>query len=91
MCVHVEHELRAWLLHYSPVILSGILLLDCYQHHLLFVEGVYQLLKQVVSQEDVQQSFHLLKHYCFIFSVLYGKCISSYKILCNVVLSIICL
>lgn len=74
MCVLVAHELRAWLLHYSPVILNGILLSDYYQHHLLLVEGVYLLLKQVVSPEDIQQSFRLLKHYCFMFSVLYGKC-----------------
>ena len=35
------HELRAWLLHYSPVVLRGILLEEYYQHHLLLVEGVY--------------------------------------------------
>ena len=71
--VHVAHELRAWLLHYCPIVLHGVLHSDYYQHHLLLIEGVYLLLKQVVSQEDIEQSFRLLKHYCFMFSILYGK------------------
>ena len=74
-CKYIAHELRAWLLHYSPIVLHGILFSDYYQHHLLLIEGVYLLLKQVVSQEDIEQSSRLLKHYCFMFTFLYGKCI----------------
>ena len=51
------HELRTWLLHYSPVVLHGILMEDYYQHHLLLV-GVYLLLKDVVKENIEQSSTH---------------------------------
>ena len=70
--VSAAHELRAWLIHYSPVCLHGILPDEYYQHHLLLVEGVYLLLKDLVSAEDILQSTRLLRHYCFMFDVLYG-------------------
>ncbi len=70
------HELRAWLLHYSPVVLREILTDVYYQHHLLLVEGVFILLKDVVSGSDVTQSSHVLQHYCYLFSSLYGKLIT---------------
>lgn len=69
--IHVAHELRAWLLHYSPVVLHGILLVDYYQHHLLLVEGIYLLLKQLCLKRIFSKAFAC----CFMFSVLYGKCI----------------
>lgn len=68
----VAHELRAWLLHYSSVVLHGILPQEYYQHHLLLVEGVYLLLKEEVTDGDIEQSSRLLKHYCFMFPFLYG-------------------
>lgn len=68
----IAHELRAWLLHYSPVVLHGILPDQYYNHHVLLVEGVYLLLKGAVSEEDLHQSSQLLKHYCFLFAPLYG-------------------
>jgi len=70
--MHIAHELRAWLLHYSPAVLYGILPEDYYQHHLLLVEATYLLLQQCISEMDIQQSFKLLKHYCFLFGALYG-------------------
>lgn len=70
---YLAHELRAWLLHYSPVVLAGYLDEDYYQHHLLLVEAVYLLLKDKVTDEDITQSERLLKHYCFLLSPLYGK------------------
>ena len=66
------HELKAWLLHYSPVVLQGFLHEDFYQHHLLLVEGVYLLLKDLVEEADITQSAKLLNHYCYLFPVLYG-------------------
>ena len=66
------HELRAWLLHYSPAVLHGILPSDYYQHHLLLVEAVFLLLQDEVEEKDVKQSLQLLKHYCFMFAPLYG-------------------
>lgn len=60
------HELRAWLLHYSAVVLNGILPEDYYQHHLLLVEGVYLLLQDVVEEKHIAHSSHLLMHYCYL-------------------------
>ena len=82
LCLHVllivrtiliAHELRAWLLHYSAVVLHGVLPQEYYQHHLLLVEGVFLLLKEEVANEDIEQSTRLLQHYCFMFPFLYGK------------------
>lgn len=68
------HELRMWLFHYSPIVLNGILPDLFYQHHLLLVEGLYLLLVDSVTRENVTQSTRLLRHYCFLFSSFYGKC-----------------
>ena len=54
------YELRTWLLHYSPVVLHGFLHSDYYQHHLLFAEGIYLLLKDTVEEEDISKSGELL-------------------------------
>lgn len=67
------HELRAWLLHYSPVVLYGVLPDAYYQHHLLLVEAVFLLLQDEVHDRDIEQSLRLLQHYCFMFAPLYGK------------------
>lgn len=73
VCVlYTAHELRVWLLHYSPVVLKGVLEEDYYQHHLLLVEGVFLLLKDAVSDADMHQSARLLQHYCFLTPALYG-------------------
>lgn len=70
---HAAHELRAWLLHYSPVVLVGYLEDDYYQHHLLLVEAVYLLLKDMVTDRDIIHSEQLFKHYVYLMSPLYGK------------------
>ena len=62
-----------WLLHYSPVVLHGILPDAYYEHHLLLVEGTFLLLKDCVSDQDLQYSFSLFKHYCYLFPSYYGK------------------
>ena len=69
----IAYELRAWLLHYSPVVLKGVLMEEYYQHYLLLIEGIYLLLKDVVRKDDITQSIRLLNHYCYIFPALYGK------------------
>lgn len=69
----VAHELRAWLLHYSVVVLQGILHEEYYQHHLLLVEGIFLLLNDVVTESDIVQSSQLLKHYCYLIPFLYGN------------------
>lgn len=70
---YVAHELKAWLLHYSPVVLRGYLPVDYYQHHLLLAESIFLLTKQTVTSGDVTQSRKLLYYYCFLFKDLYGK------------------
>lgn len=71
--IQLAHELRSWLLHYSPVALLNILPEEYYQHHLLLVEGIYLLLKDVVEDADWNKSNNLLRHYCFMYSPLYGR------------------
>ena len=74
MCLHcAAYELRTWLLHYSPVVLHRFLHSDYYQHHLLFVEGIYLLLKDTVEEEDISKSGELLMHYTYLYPVLYGN------------------
>ena len=72
------HELRAWLLHYSPVVLYEILPEEFYQHHLLLVEATYLLLQDSIKANEVEQSLLLLQHYCFMFAPLYGMCNQEY-------------
>lgn len=68
----LAHELQMWLLHYSPVVLRGILPDIYYQHHLLLVEGAYLLLKDSISNQDLEKSFKSFKHYCYLFPSYYG-------------------
>ena len=52
--------------------LRGYLHEDFYQHHLLLVEAIYLLLKDLVEKDDISQSKKLFNHYCYLFPVLYG-------------------
>jgi hypothetical protein len=74
----LAHELRAWLIHYSPVVLFGILPEEYYQHHLLLSESIFLLSKDIVKEEDIAQSSKLLMHYCCLVSILYGE-LASYS------------
>ena len=67
-----------WLVHYSPVVLQRILPDIYYQHHLLLVEGVYLLLKDSISDEELDKSFKLFKHYCYLFPSYYGMYVCVY-------------
>lgn len=75
LLISIAHELRAWLLHYSPVVLYGVLPDMFYQHHLLLVEAIFLLIQDAVQDSDVKQSLRILQHYCFMFGPLYGMCI----------------
>ena len=69
----LAHESRAWLLHYSPLVLKDVIPEQYFQHHLLLVESIYLLLKDdIVTKDDIVQSSKLLKKYCFLFSSFYG-------------------
>ena len=79
MHVYAAHELKAWLLHYLPVILKGILPNEYYQHYLLLVEGVFLLLKdsadiKVVYCYDITAScfYHCTVRYSILFCVHIG-------------------
>jgi len=76
------HELRSWLLHYSPAVLLDILPDAYYQHHLVLVNAVYLLLKDEVCDSDVKESSQLLQYYCFLFAPLCGKCLFLYIHMC---------
>ena len=76
--IYKAHELRAWLLHYSPVVLYGILPDDYYQHHLLLVESIYLLLQEEILDEEIDHIVKLLNHYCFMFAALYGESVLKY-------------
>jgi len=52
---------------------------EYYQHHLLLIEGIYLLLKDVVRKDDIIQSTRLPNHYCYIFPALYGKLAVAYS------------
>ena len=66
-----------------------------YQHHLLLVEGVYLLLKDVVKEKDIEQSARLLRHYCYLIPSMYGKlfcCVGSmFDVFCVSPSHILCL
>ena len=67
------YELRSWLLYYSPVVLHGILDDVYYQHHLILVQAIYLLLKDVIKKAEQEKSMQLLQYYCYLFSSLYGR------------------
>lgn len=79
--MYIAHELKAWLLHYSPAVLYEILPDLYYQHHLLLVESIFLLLQNCVSKVNVKQSWRLLKHYVILFSTLYGMWACTFSLI----------
>ena len=55
-----------------------------YQHHVVLVNAVYLLLKEVCDS-DVMESSELLQYYCFLFAPLNGKCLFTHTCMgmCN--------
>ena len=64
-------ELKSFLLYYGPVILCDILTDAYYSHFLLLSEAIYILLKDSISQSDVEYAENLLEEFVIIFPGLY--------------------
>ena len=72
---------------YSPVVLYRILPEDYYQHHLLLVEAIFGLLKDVVTSDDISHSRNLIQHFCFMFApwllITRPTCLYKHATLCR--------
>ena len=66
-------ELRAWLFYYSLPILLDILPPELYIHYAAFVEGIYLLCTECVTQNDLRKSYQLLGYFVHMFPSLYGE------------------
>ena len=53
-------ELRSWLLFYSLPCLFGILAEECFQHLACFVEALWLMLQDSITEHDLLQSERLL-------------------------------
>lgn len=71
-CHWKASELRSWLLFYSVPVMYGFLADDYFQHFLLLVEGIFLLLQDSISPDDLSKSEKLIQHFCFMFGQLYG-------------------
>lgn len=65
-------ECRSWLFFYSVPVLFGLLKKDIFEHYLLFVEAIYILNLQSLSQQELLHAEELLIKFCCLFSSLYG-------------------
>jgi len=74
---HLKHykasELKTWLLHYGPICLRGILANKYYDHFLYLSRGIYLLLSETISTEDLCESKRCLQTFCFLTKELYGE------------------
>lgn len=74
---HLKHykasELKTWLLYYGPVCLRGILPDKFYDHFLYLSRGIYLLLSESITTEDLCESERCLQTFCFLTEELYGE------------------
>ena len=70
--IYIASEYRAWLLFYSVPVLHGILPLMYITHYALFVDAIWLLLKDKVSEGDLAKADHILLQFCQKFAELYG-------------------
>ena len=66
-------EYRAWLLFYSVPVMLDILPPDYLAHHMLLVEAVYLLLKNIIYPAELSKAEVLIKHFCFKVEYYYGE------------------
>ena len=66
-------EYRAWLLFYSIPVMLNILPQDYLAHHMLLVEAIYLLLKNVIHPAELLKAELLIQHYCFKLQHYYGE------------------
>ncbi|XP_033122015.1 uncharacterized protein LOC117121027 [Anneissia japonica] len=67
------HEWRAWLLHYSPLVLKHVLPSTHYTHWLYLVSAMYMLLDDDVSIDMINNSELLLMKFVLDAEEIYGK------------------
>ena len=72
-CPLIAHEFRAWLLHYSIPVLSGILQSLYLNHHVMFVWAMFTLLGEEIDQGDVDKSQTLLDDFAQLLPIMYCK------------------
>ena len=65
-------ELRSWLLFYSIPILRDILQASFLRHYSAFVEAIYLLNTDSISEDDLEKCGLLLNYFVYMFPVLYG-------------------
>lgn len=66
-------ELRAWLFYYSIPILSSIMEPIYFFHYCSFVQAIWLLCQDSVTQRDLQQSYGLLNYFVYMMNSLYGE------------------
>ena len=75
--VHLKYwkasELRSFLLFYGLPTLYGILPDNYFSHYMLFVQAINFLLKDSISQSELQETETLLDNFCKSFSSLYQE------------------
>ena len=66
-------ELRSWLFYYSLPILKDVLSSDYFLHYACFVQAVYLLCTDCISEKDLEESQKLLSYFVYTFPKLYGQ------------------
>ena len=74
-------EYRAFLLYYSLPVLEGVLPSQYWNHYSLLVVEISILLKQSISEREIDYCQLLSHKFCFEFSILYGKRYMSHLLL----------
>lgn len=72
------NELRTFVLYLSPVIFAKCMLPNYFQHWLLFVQSLYLLLQESVSERDIARAEIMLKMFLRDFEKLYKADHSTY-------------
>ena len=67
------NELRSFLLYYGIPSLYGILSTEYFEHYVLFSHAIFLLLKDSISEEDLNQAEKNLETFCKYFQALYPK------------------
>ncbi|XP_028408833.1 uncharacterized protein LOC114531425 [Dendronephthya gigantea] len=74
---HVKYwkasELRSFLLYYGLPVLYGILPDNYFNHYALFVQALYILLKDSISDAELNEAERLIYNFCKSFSLLYAE------------------
>ena len=73
-------EFRSFFLMYSIPLAKSFLPAEYFDHYVLLVQAVAILLKEVISQGDLEESTYLLKKFCLQIERLYGERYYTYNV-----------